>query len=86
MAQWVENPSAILPEETQDLRVQSLVQEDAPEKEWQPTPVFLPGESHGQRRLTDYSPKVHKESDTTERLRERDRAYEKFIYWPSVLC
>ena len=23
---------------------------------WQPTPVFLPGESHGQRSLADYSP------------------------------
>ena len=25
-------------------------------KEWQPTPVFLPGEFHGQRSLVDYSP------------------------------
>ena len=25
-------------------------------KKWQPTPVFLPGESHGQRRLSGYSP------------------------------
>ena len=25
-------------------------------KSWQPTPVFLPGESHGQRSLADYSP------------------------------
>ena len=23
---------------------------------WQPTPVFLPGEAHGQRSLADYSP------------------------------
>ena len=35
-------------------------------REWQPTPVFLPGESHGQRSLVDYSPWGHKESDTTE--------------------
>ena len=35
---------------------------------WQPTPVFLPGESHGQRSLADYSPWGHKESDTAERL------------------
>ena len=35
-------------------------------KEWLPTPVFLPGENHGQRRLADYSPWVHKESDMTE--------------------
>ena len=33
---------------------------------WQPTRVFLPGKSHGQRSLAGYSPKVHKESDTTE--------------------
>ena len=33
---------------------------------WQPTPVFLPGESHGQRSLVGYSPLGHKESDTTE--------------------
>ena len=33
---------------------------------WQPTPVFLPGESHGQRRLGGYSPWGYKESDTTE--------------------
>ena len=32
------------------------------------TPVFLPGESHGPRSPVDYSPWVHKESDTTERL------------------
>ena len=35
-------------------------------KAWQPTPVFLPGESHGQRSLTGYSPKGCKELDTTE--------------------
>ena len=33
---------------------------------WQPTPVFLPGESHGQRSLAGYSPLGHKESDLTE--------------------
>ena len=33
-----------------------------------PTPVFLPGESHGQRSLVGYSLWVHKESDTTEWL------------------
>ena len=33
---------------------------------WQPTPVFLPGESDGQRSLADYSPWDHKELDTTE--------------------
>ena len=33
---------------------------------WQPTPVFLPGESHGQRSLAGYSPWGCKELDTTE--------------------
>ena len=33
---------------------------------WQLTPVFLPGESHGQRNLVGYSPWGHKELDMTE--------------------
>ena len=33
---------------------------------WQPTPVFLPGESHGQRSLAGYSQWGHTESDMTE--------------------
>ena len=32
----------------------------------QPTPTFLPGESHGQRSLVGYSSQGHKELDTTE--------------------
>ena len=35
---------------------------------WQPTPVFLPAESHRQRSLAGYSPRGRKESDTTEQL------------------
>ena len=38
----------------------SLDQEDPLEEEMQPTPVFLPGESHGQRSLANYSPKGRK--------------------------
>ena len=37
-------------------------------RKWQPTPIFLPGESHGQRSLFGYSPWCRKESDTTEWL------------------
>ena len=37
-------------------------------RKWQPTPVFLPGEPHGQRILVGYSPRGCKESDMTERL------------------
>ena len=33
---------------------------------WQPTPVFLLGESHGERNLAGHSPQGRKESDTTE--------------------
>ena len=35
---------------------------------WQPTPVFLPGEFHGQGSLVGYSLWGHKESDMTKRL------------------
>jgi len=35
-------------------------------REWQPTPIFLPGESHGRRSLADCSPWGCKESYTTE--------------------
>ena len=37
-------------------------------KIWQPTPVSLPKESHGQRSLAGFSPQGCKESDTTEQL------------------
>ena len=37
-------------------------------REWQLSPVFLPGEFHGQRSLEGYSPWGHKESDMTEQL------------------
>ena len=37
-------------------------------KAWQPTPVFLPGESHAQRSLAGYSRWGCNESDTTEGL------------------
>ena len=40
----------------QDTLVQSLGWEYFWRREWQPTPVFLPGESHGQRSLEGHSP------------------------------
>ena len=51
-----------------ETQVQSLGWEDPWRREWQPTPVFLPGESNRQRSLVGYSPRGCKESDTTERL------------------
>ena len=38
------------------------------ERKWQPTPVFLPGKSHGWRSLVGYSPWGLKELNTTEQL------------------
>ena len=37
-------------------------------RKWQPTPVFLPGKSHGWRSMGGYSPWGHQESDTNQRL------------------
>ena len=37
-------------------------------KKWQPTPVLLPGKSHGRRSLVGYSPWGLEESERTERL------------------
>ena len=48
------------------MQVQSLGQEDPLDKGMATTPVFSPGESHGQRSLAGYSPQGHKESETPE--------------------
>ena len=40
-------------------------------RKWQPTPVFLPGEFHGQRSLAGYSPWNRRELDLNERLSDR---------------
>ena len=52
----------------QETWVRSLGWKDLLEKEQQPTPVFLPGQSHGQRNLVGCSPWGLKEQDTTEQL------------------
>ena len=52
----------------QETQVQSLDWEDPLEEAWQPTPVFLPGEFHGQRSLVGYSPWGHKKWDRTEQI------------------
>ena len=51
MAQTVKNLPAM-----QEMQVRSLDQEDPLRREWQPTPVFLPGGSRGQRSLEGDSP------------------------------
>ena len=45
-----------------------LIQKIPWRREWQPTTVFSPREFQGQRSLVGYSPRGHKELDTTERL------------------
>ena len=50
----------------QENKVQSLGQEDPLEKEWQPNPVFLPGESQGRGSLMGCHLWGRTESDTTE--------------------
>ena len=50
-------------QETQEVQVWSLGQEDPLERTWQPILIFLCGESHGQRRVEGYHSWGHKESD-----------------------
>ena len=60
-----------LPANFRDIRDVSLIpglQRFPWRRAWQPTPVFLPGESHGQKSLGGYSPGGLKESDMSEKL------------------
>ena len=52
-------------------------------RKWQPTPGFLPGESHGQRSLVGYSPWGCKESDTTEWISNKSKYH---LPPPSLPC
>ena len=61
VAQMVKSLPAV-----QETQVRSLGQEDPWRREWQPTPLFLLGEVHGQRSLAGYSPWALKELDTPE--------------------
>ena len=59
-------------------------------RQWHPTPVLLPGKSHGRRSLVGYSPWGREESDTTEQLHfhfslscigEGNGAYSSVLAW-----
>ena len=63
---WLSSQRTPLP--MQEVQILSLGQEDPLEKKRQPTPVFLPGKSHGERSLVGYSPWGPEESDITEPL------------------
>ena len=49
-------------------RGKETFQAEEQRRQWHPTPVLLPGKSHGQRSLVGCSPWGRKESDTTKRL------------------
>ena len=61
MAQWVKDVPAMW-----RYRFDSWVRKILRSRKWQPIPVLLPGKFHEQRSLKGYSPRGHKESDTTE--------------------
>jgi len=60
MTQQIKSQTAM--QETQEIRVDPWVRMIPWRRKWQPTLVFLPEKSHGQRSLAGYSPKGHKES------------------------
>ena len=60
VAQMVKNLPAV-----RETWIWSLGGEIPWRREWLPTPGFLPGELHGQKSWAGYSPRGHKESDTT---------------------
>ena len=55
-----------LPANAGDIKDSGSIPGSGRSRKWQPTPVILPGESHGQRSLEGYSPQGCKESDTIE--------------------
>ena len=61
VAQMVKNLPAM-----KETWVRSLGWEDLLESKWQPTPIFLAGEFHGQRSLAAYSPRGQEVLDMTE--------------------
>ena len=52
---------------------------------WQPTPVFLPGKSHGQRSLPIYGPWSCKDSDTAEASEDAYMSYSA-VWTPNTTC
>ena len=58
-------------------------------REWQPTPVFLPGEFHGQRSLAGYGPQgaksqtqlSDKHTHTVVKIMLSEKSEQKVIYW-----
>ena len=55
-------------------------------RKWQPTPVFLTGESHGQRSLVGRSPWGRTESDTTEATQQQQISFTYLIAVAQTSC
>ena len=55
-AQCVQEAKACCPAKDRDINKAEKVSSKPPRREWQPTPLFLPGEFHGQRTLSGCSP------------------------------
>ena len=70
----------------QETQVQSLGQEDPWRRKWQPTPVFLPGESHGWRNLVGYSPRGLQRVGQTEQLHFHFPNLKKINYGKEFSC
>ena len=75
VAQTIKNRPAM-----QETQVQSLVGKIPWRRECQPTPVFLPGEFHGQGSLVGYSPWGGKELNMTERLTLSHHFFSKWCW------
>ena len=82
MAQQVKNMPAM--EETQEMLVWSLGQEDPLEEDMAIHSSIFAEKSHGQRHLAGYSPYGHKESETTERLNNNIIWQQLFIIWQQL--
>ena len=67
IAQMAKNPST-----TQENWFDSWISKIPWRRAWQPTPVFLPEESHGQRSLAGYRLWGRKESDMTQKIHKKN--------------
>ena len=76
MAQMAKNPPA-----RWETSVQSLGWEDPWRREWLPTPVFWPGESHGQWNLAGYSPWGCKGDNWLSLFNLKQNFFHKFFVW-----
>ena len=70
----------------QERRISSWVGKIPCRRKWQPTPVFVPGESHGQKSLVAYSPWGCKELNTTERLNNYNKMWSLSEYCSCFQC